>query len=333
MKRIFLVLITAFTLMIEGCANSKRVVIAQKQLPSWYINPPKSNAQTLYALGEGKNKREAVDNALSLLASTLSVSISSVFDAKSVVKEGSQNSNEATYVNQTKSEVQKVRITNYEILNAAQLGFRHEAVLIEADKRKVFLGLQDALEQKFLMLENEEKAVQKENALKKLSFYQKAFESLVDVPNTLIVMKVLNENFNAATYLKKMNFYRKKYNSLHSKITFSIKAASNAVMFKKLLAKGLNRAGFKIQDRQDSFHFVITLKASIRKTESYGFSIARGVITLTTNDANNNIVATNVLHVDGQSSQGYAIALQDLAKKLDKIIQRNGIAKVLLINI
>jgi hypothetical protein len=332
MKALFLVLITAFSIFTAGCGSTKRVVVEQKQLPVWYSNPPKSDAKTLYAIGEGKSKREAVDSALSLLASTLSVSISSTFDAKSIIKEGTQSSSQATYINQTKSEVKKIQITNYEILNAAELGFKHMAVLIKADKRKLFLGLKDGLDQKFLMLENEEKLIQKEDALRKLAFYKKALASLDDTTNTLAVMKVLDENFDQRTYLQKMNTLKEKYSKLHSKITFSISPEdSNAAMLQKALNKGLSKAGFKVQNEKNSFHYAVTLRTKIEKAQAYGFSIARAEITLTTRDNQNNIIATNVLHIDGQSSQGYQIALQDVSKKFDTIVEREGIAKVLLI--
>jgi len=333
MKIIVLVFITAFSFYLTGCGSSKRVVVVEKKLPAWYLNPPRSNSHTLYALGEGQNKREAIDNALTLLASTLSVSVSSTFEAKSVVKEGREESSEATYVNQTKSEVKKIRLTNYKILNTAQLGFKHIAVLIEADKRELFLGLQNALQQKFMFLDNEEKRMQNANALQQLSFYKKALQQLEDVPNTLAVMKVLQADFDPAGYLQKINTYKEKYNSLHSRITFSIYADPNAVILKKPLAKGLSSAGFRLQKQYDRYHFSIRVQAAIEKAEAYGFSIARAEITLRTQDYKNNIIATNVIHIDGQSSQGYAIALQNLSKKLDKIIQKQGVLKVLLINI
>ncbi len=62
--------------MFSGCSSTKpQVVVKERTLPSWYTNPPLSNTIELYALGEGKNKKEAIAQALSFMASTLSVSI------------------------------------------------------------------------------------------------------------------------------------------------------------------------------------------------------------------------------------------------------------------
>ncbi|WP_297440773.1 LPP20 family lipoprotein [Sulfurimonas sp.] len=334
MKIMLLVLITAFSLFLTACGSDKRVVIDKHaQIPSWYLNPPKSEGSVMYALGEGKSKREAIDNALSLMASTLSVSISSTFDAKTIVKEGRVNSSEATYVNQTLSEVKKIRIVNYEILNAAKLGFKRMAVLVRADKRKVFLGLKDDLDQRFLILQNEQNSLQQEDALKKLFFYEKSLQKLADVPDILAVMKVLNQNFDQKLYLQKLHEYKNSYNTLHSKITFSLIAVPNAVMLKKPIAKGLSVEGFTLADKKDSFHYKIFINANIAKANSYGFSIARAEITLITKDNHDNVVATNLLHITGQSSQGYAIALQDLSKKFDTLVKDKGVKKVLSLNI
>jgi len=47
--------------MLSGCAGSKpQVLVKEKTLPSWYTNPPLSSEQELYALGEGKDKKEAI---------------------------------------------------------------------------------------------------------------------------------------------------------------------------------------------------------------------------------------------------------------------------------
>jgi len=72
-------------LFFSGCGvKEEPEPLGRKSYPSWYIDPPKTTASTLYALGEGENRDEAVKNALNMMASTLSVSISSQYDSRSL---------------------------------------------------------------------------------------------------------------------------------------------------------------------------------------------------------------------------------------------------------
>ena len=332
MKNILYILMAA-VLLLSACGSSKRVVVKQKELPSWYTNPPLSNEQSLYAIGEGKEKQEAITNALSLLLSTLNVSISSKYSAKTVVKEGTHNKNssDATYINETESEVQKISITNYELLKAEKLGFKHFAVLVKVDKAKLFNGLKRELEQKFQLIASEERNLQSKNALEQLQFYKKSLDSLKNLPNTLAVMSTLRPSFNTASFLNKYENLQKKHDKLLQSISFWVE--SNFKPLASPIAKGISAKKLMIKKRNDSKHFRVYLHADIKRATAYGFTLARANISIKTKDAKGNIIAENSLNLVGQSSQGYSIAKQDLVKKLNKLIKKEGIAKVLNLDI
>ena len=112
----------------SGCFSKKEIDLRpQKVLPSWYANPLETTSTTLYSTGEGEDREDAVANALSMMASTLSVSIASQFNSKKVVKEGLQNSIDSTVSNEVQSDVKKIRISHYEILNSQEAGFKKDA--------------------------------------------------------------------------------------------------------------------------------------------------------------------------------------------------------------
>jgi hypothetical protein len=318
-------------ILLSGCASSNRVVVKQKELPVWYTQPPVSNNTDLYAIGDGKNKQDAISNALSMLVSTLSVSISSKFSAKSIVREGRVNSSDATYTNETQSETKKVRISSYEVLNTSELGFRKYAVLVKVNKQKLFNSLEKETQQKFEIIENKEKIQENKNALDKLFFYKESLESLQNLPNTLTVMSVLNEGFDTKPYLDKYDALDRKYESYLKNITFWVD--SNYKPLVSPVSKGLSHKNIKIKNVSGVMHFHIYIKANIQKAAAYGFSLARANISITTKDSQLTTIATNSINLVGQSSQGYEIAKQDLVNKLNKLIQNEGIAKVLNINI
>ncbi|QOP45252.1 LPP20 family lipoprotein [Sulfurimonas paralvinellae] len=331
MKKMVYIIMTAM-LFLTACGSANRVVVQPKALPSWYTHPPQSNAFELYAIGEGKEKKEAISNALTLLLSTLSVSISSNYSAKTIVKEGTHyNSSDATYVNETHSEVQKIKVTNYELLQSEKLGFKHYAVLIKVDKKQFFNGLKQDIEQQLNIIEMREQNIGSKNAIEQLAFYRQSLDSLKELQNSLAVMKVLEPKFSAESYLQRYERLRKKHDALLQRISFWVKSNYQPLAFP--IAKGISAKKLTIKNRKDKFHFNVLIDADIKKASAYGFTLARANITIATQDAHANVIANNSLNLVGQSSQGYSIAKQDLVKKLNRLIEKEGIEKVLNLDI
>lgn len=324
---VFLFVVTVFV----GCGAQKRaVVVPQKSLPSWYVSPPLSNANELYAIGEGKNTQEAIANGLSMMASTLSVSISSDFRASTVVKEGHLNSVNATYESDLRSSVEELRISNYELLNSESLGFNRSAVLLKSDKNKLYESLLQETRQEFEVLAHKEKSIARANALQKIAFYQETQESLKRLPSRVIVMSVLQSSFDGSKYLTKMQYYDAKYTELRNSITFLVTTSQNASNLKPVIEKGLSEKRLRVGSRtQEKIDFYVHLKVSIQKAQAYGFTLARSEINFVTKDRNGNVVGTNRLNITGQSSQGFEVAKQSLAFELDQLVEKEGISRIL----
>jgi len=332
MSRLINITFLIIVIFFSACGNSKeRIVIKEKEMPAWYLKPPVSNSVEMYAVGEGKDKQEALSNALSSLLATLSVSISSKYSAKSIVKEGRINSHDATYVNETHSEVKKIRISSYDVLQAQKLGFKKYAVLVKVDRIKFFRSLKKEIDQEFAIIDSWEKVKTNKNALERFAFYNKEITNLNDLQNRLLVMSVLNEEFDSKPYLKKYEKLLYKKDQLLASITFWV--GSNYKPLITPIAKGLSSKKFRIKKLNNKNHFNVFIKASMQKANSYGFYIIRSEISIVTYDNRKNRVATNVLNITGQSSQSYAIAKQDVAKKLRKLVDKEGIAKILNLDI
>ena len=313
-----------------GCGTQKRAVVAQKKVtPSWYEHPPKSSSTELYAVGSGRDKQTAITNALTQMVSTLSVSVSSKFTAKTVVREGSVNSSNSLYTDESTSEVQNIRISNYELLESQSLGFKNYAVLVKSNKKKLFDSMKKEIEQNFEIIEKEKKSVAHFNMMKHLSFYRKSKESLSSLPNTLIVMSELNSAFDGSTYLSKAQAINTEYEDLLSSITFSIDSNSEAKNLIAPIAKGISAKKLKIVNSSGKKHFNIMIKSDIQRASSYGFTLARSAITITIKDNTGAVIGSNKLNITGQSSQGYGVAKENVAIKLDALIAKEGIVEVI----
>lgn len=333
--RLSLLVLFLLTLFLQGCGSDKKsVFVPKKTLPEWYKSPPLSDDETLYAIGEGKTKEDAIANGLSMMISTLSVSLSSDFRAKTIVQEGRTNSAEARYESDIKSSVKEIRISNYELLNADSLGFRKYAVLLRSKKGQLFESMLEETQQEFALLDEKERRLQGENGLKKIAFYKEALSKLSTLPNRLIVMGVLNSFFESAPYLAKFQAYESAYEQTLRGLTFFVSTSQNINNLQRVVEKGLSQEKITIaSEGEANMHFHVHLDANIQEANSYGFSLARSEINVVTKDSNGVTVGTNRLSIIGQSSQGYAVAKQNLAIKLSEQIKKEGIAQVLGLNI
>ncbi|WP_455756261.1 LPP20 family lipoprotein [Sulfurimonas sp.] len=326
--RIFISLFLTL-IVLSGCGSQKRIVVEKRELPVWYANPIKSTSTTLYAVGEGQNKQEAVTNALNNMASTLSVSLSSEFNTKSVVKDGTITSHQITSVNEINTKVNTIRITNYEIVNSKDFSFKRYLAEVKSDKRKLFSGLKKEIDQKLKMIQNKNSEVQNYNAIKRLVTYKDVNESTSDIKTTLLVMSSLNPSFNDAGYISKIQEIQNRYDRLLSKISFSIDSNSDAKNLKSSIANGLSAKKYSIKNGSGKNHFNIYLSSNTSKANSYGFDLARSAISITVKDNNGVIIGSNKLNITGQSTQGYTIAKENVAIKLNDMIKKDGIAKVI----
>ena len=317
-------------LFLSGCGSQKRVVVAQKKVtPSWYEHPPKSSSTELYAVGSGRDKQTAITNALTQMVSTLSVSVSSKFSAKTVVKEGSVNSSSGIYIDESTSEVQNIRISNYELLESQSLGFKNYAVLLKSNKKKLFESMKKEIEQNFEIIEKEKKSTVHLNMMKHLAFYKKSKESLSSLPSTLIVMSELNAAFDGSRYLGKAQAINAEYEDLLSSITFSIKSNNEAKNLIAPIAKGISAKKLKIANSSGKKHFNIMIKSDIQRASSYGFTLARSAITIIIKDSTGAVIGSNKLNITGQSSQGYSVAKENVAIKLNALIEKKGIDNII----
>lgn len=328
--RLFIVSLGFTLLFLSGCGTQKRVVIAEKKVvPSWYEHPPKSSSTELYAVGTGRDKQTAITNALTQMISTLSVSVSSKFSAKTVVKEGLVSSSSGVYSDESTSEVANIRISNYELLESQSLGFKNHIVLLKSNKKKLFDSMKKEIEQKFEIIATEKKSVAQLNMMKHLAFYKKSKESLTSLPSTLIVMSELNAAFDGSIYLSESQAINAEYEDLLASITFSIESNSEAKNLIAPIAKGISAKKLKIAKSSGPKHFKIMIKSNIQRASSYGFTLARSAITITIQESNGAVIGSNKLNITGQSSQGFSVAKENVAIKLDALIKKEGIAEVI----
>ncbi len=321
MRLLYLVIALLFL----GCGAQKEVVVATpKPLPQWYTQPPQNSATTLYGVGEGINQKAAIDDALSGMLSVLGVKISSTFESQTVEHQGRQESFDKRVEHNIKSERATLHVSEYKVVEGVQYGYRRYIVLIQSDRKKLFEGMKSALDEQYASYNQHHNALKNSNALEQLAFELSALENFKNLDDTLLAMQTLNNTFNE-------NYYRKRYGSivickedLLANITFNVHA--NIQDFAAPIEKGLSAKGLHVKRNA---LLSIEIKAQINQTQSYGFTLARTTFDIKTRDASGRIVASNTFNITGQSTQGFAIAKQNVAMRLEQKVASEGVERVL----
>jgi hypothetical protein len=322
-------------LFINACQSvslqtTQKILQSQKELPQWYTNPPKSTGNELYGVAEGQTQQDAIAHALSEIVARLNVSIASSFRSKSVVHEGTREGVAREYVDEISSEVQKITISNYELLASHKLGFKRYAALVKVDKKAFVQALKSELQREFFALQDLKKA-NTLNALEKLRLYKEKLNALQGLENKLAVLSVLEKDFDQKYYLQKYAVFKREYEALRGKISFWIYA--DYTPLREPLKKGLSIEHFRVKKERSKEHFDIYVQSDIKKSVAYGFILARANITINTKDYHGNVIASNSFSLTGRSTQSFGIAKQDLIKALNQKVHEEGIAKVLNLGI
>jgi hypothetical protein len=323
-------------LFLTGCGGTPKPTISvkEKATPKWFLNPPQSTSSTLYSIGEGESRQDAISDALNNMVSTLSVSIKSQFQSSS--KTANYNGIE-TYSKHTKNNitanVKELRISNYKILNSEKLAFDSYIVLISANKADIFNSLKDEVDKKLSLLSSQEKAEVSDTALNQLKFYKNATKEANNLLYKSVILKVLNPSFNDNYIVKAIAHYQNAYTKIRGKISFTIGSNQTANDLKPVIKDALNSNNLKVASGSGKYHFDLFIASHINYSYAYGFIIARAAITITVTDYKKETISTKKLNITGQSTQSKKIAKEDIAYKLSNLIKKSGIKTILDIDL
>jgi len=332
--RLLLFILLAITFNACGGTPKPMVSVKPKEIPSWFMKPPKSTSSTLYSIGEGSDKKDALANALNNMVATLSVSIESSFKSTSSTENinGVESYTKRTN-NNINATVKKIRISNYTIVNSEKLGFNKYLILIRAEKIDIFNSLKNEVDQQLALLRSEESNIKSSNVLEQLKFYKNASTKTESLLYQAIIMKVLNPSFDDTYINKAVAHYKNRYTTIRDQISFSIRSDKEAKNLVSVIKEALNSKGLKNSSKQDKYHLNLFISAKIVYANAYDFTIARTTVVISVKDYKKRTISTKQLHINGQSTQGKKVAKENIAYKLSQLIKNNGIKAIINIEL
>lgn len=325
-KIIFTALLCLF--LIIGCSNKPALVLQpEKPLPDWYLNPPANSFDTLTGIGGGATLEQATDSALSNLVSRLGVSIESKFESVTESTKYTYSNNSVEYI---KSEVSKIRISNYELVFSEQIKYNQFVVMVKS-KRTQFI--KDLKQQVNNLLANEKQAIKNasaDNALKRYHVIKIAAEESKKLAPTLIVLSSMDEDFDNDYYQKEIQSLQTQVEQARRHILFIIKTDAKSNKAAAPIKNALSQQGFSVGDsvRREGV-LIINLQTNAQRNASMGFQIAEMLVKVSVTDYKGRLVGANNVNLTGHATRGFELAEIAAIEKFAEVIKEQGIAKVL----
>jgi len=331
MKLVIKVLLFSIFSLLIGCSGSNSSV--QPSYPDWYLNTSKSNASYYYAVGEGSNKEEAKINALSQISSEISVSVSSTF---AVTKTTSNNKYNKTVQQNTKSSVKEINFTGVKIVKNAQIDGKILTYL-KVDRNILFAAQKNNVDNQVQKIESLSNRVKNNGIIELLLKKNKIEKSIMQVMSKLNILKAINNSFDIENYQNNLLNIRNNIEEMKSDANILVKGSSNTEAFKDIIKQNLSSLGLNLVNNASSKNLVIVdvnVNAKNKKVKTSdprlrGAKFADVKITLTTLNADNKIIAKNIIRVLNISKESYIDAVNK-TQKFERKIKKQGILNILI---
>ncbi|BCN93247.1 hypothetical protein THMIRHAM_10320 [Thiomicrorhabdus immobilis] len=326
-----MVLYTA--LLMTGCQPAKPVSQPTKVTPpwpAWFISPPKDNKNTLFGLGEGKTKDDAIESALSNLAGKLGTEIQANEKLTKTQYSSAYRFNEEINQHIIESTIKKITLNQYQVVELKQLGYQQFLVLVSSNKLLLSQSLQQTLDQQIARYETAKSTLSSTPGFSHFQFFSKQKQTLAEFNNNLSALLTLKKSSNSQRYQNYLNEVQANFIKSQQQTVFYIHHQPMAQPIAKAISDKLLQAGLTTTQNVSEASNVIEITTSLKQTKAYEFFILRESVDLKTTEANQPM-GGNQFTLKGQGLN-LQQAQQQLATNFKNQLQQNSLETALGIN-
>ncbi|KUJ73877.1 hypothetical protein AVO42_00180 [Thiomicrospira sp. XS5] len=320
-----------FSFALTACVGQdvKPLSTTEKPTPDWFLNPPSDTARQLYGVGEGQNRKDAVQAALVDIASKLSVQVSATFQTHLQVTQSNYEYAERTSEKQIQSQVAQIQLRDYQVERAERLGYGKTVALVALERQALFNDLRRQQDAQMQSLQTAETAHQKDGALAKYVFYSRSLDALVEFRQRLLILETLQAGFDARPYSDFLQSFEQQAARLKAEMRVVVTADADAKRLVGPLQSALSQAGFQIsKTARPGQKSNIRLVSEVAQSQAYGFYIERMALNIRALSDGVQI-GGNKLNLKGQATHSFTQASENLTVKFQQQLQTQGLNAVI----
>ncbi len=329
-----LALVVVYSLFLTGCQQSKPIAqsVAQptETIPAWFISPPKDNEVTLFGLGEGKTKADAIQSALSNLAGKLGTEIHANEKLIKTQYTSAYRYNEEINQHTIESTIHKITLNQYQIVELKHVGYQQFLAMVSSNKLLLSNSLQQTLDQQIREYETAKMALPNSTGFSRFQFFTKQQQSLAEFNNNLSALLTLKKLGNIQPYQHYLHDVHSNFAKSQQQTVFYINHPPSAKHIQKAINNKLLQAGLKTTQNAAEATNVIEITTSLKQTKAYEFMILRELVELKTTEANHSS-GGNQFSLKGQGLN-LQQAQQQLAINFKNQLQHTNLETALGIN-
>lgn len=295
-------------------------------LPSWYLNPPQSDAQALYGAGEGTNFQEARHAALNAIAEEISVTITSKMERRENLSQGNNGSNYDKQVNQKlTAEIQKIRFNNAEVvMNEATGGKVY--VLVSVDRAALAQSEKAELERKLASADELYKSSRNDPIYRKFQKLKAIDAGKAEILSLLAIMRGLDGSYDLDPIQAKLSGYERDYLAIKDKVVVHVQSDGAMPQVKDALEAAFSAEAIKVSSKspgKDPNALVVRYATELQNREVYSSKMTKLAVTVKTQAGTGDIVATSRIESSGSSLADFdksaAAAVDAFAKRVREV--------------
>lgn len=270
------ILLITLIFVISGCGGSEPVPAqsktTKKELPSWYISPPKDNSTDIYGVAMAKNRDSAIKLALTDMISKLGIKIESSYESTEQLKYSYASK---SVKQQITASTAAIKINNYNVVEAERMSYNQFVVLLKTDKLKLARSLEESVDRKHKKLQTELMALQDSNILTRYNRTKAIVNDASTLLSDVLIIKELDPSFSdqeVQAFLVKLN---SDYSDVNRDLNFVITGDKNSLEFVNALKNHFTQNGYQLSKKinKDSIHLKISTAVNHTNTSSVKISV------------------------------------------------------------
>lgn len=326
-NKLYLLVIVSLAFIFTGCGSPKVAPPKKVELPSWIKKQPQDTKQTTYGLGIDKNREDALKSALNDVISKLGIKLESNFSNKQIV-DGYYSRTITT--SDIKTDVSKIRVTNYDVEKSHRVSYREYAVLVKVDNKKFFSSLKKDIDKMKKDIKNEYTNSMKLDSISRYRVKKSISKECDRLLSNTLVAKELYSNFNTKPYFDFVSKMKKDFKNEVNSLNFYISGDSNSKNFTQIIKQQLLDNGFNVSKSKKAN----SVKIFLNSTDDFSkkSNIVTVKLNIKVNDANK-VVGTNSLVLKERYKNSKSKVYNSAAIHFKQDIESLQIEKVLGIGI
>ena len=304
-----------FIVLIFGLINNCGPV----PLPEWYLNPPSASSSKLYGVGYGSDLKAAQDSALTALAQSISVNISSSME---ILKQETSNSISSSFSESAKqsikSQVEQISFTNFKNEKSVSIG-KDIYSLVSVLRSDLIDDYLNKLKEKESKIDNIFRILRNKTLIEQKAYFLQIQNIIKESNRDIVILRAItNNNKYISPFIEKFKSMDAAHQIINDQLFVYINYDANSVKIAEAIKEKLSEENIKINNVKSLSRneAVIKINSEQSRKDLYGLYLIKNEVNLAILSNKNKLIHSNSFTVNASSSLGFNEAETSMAKKL-----------------